>query len=138
MRDPKILLTAEEMPRQWYNLAADLPKPPPPPLGPDGNPVGPDALAPVFPMNLIEQEVSQDRWIDIPDGVLELLWRYRPSPLRRAYALEEALGTPAKIYYKDESVSPAGREISSSSSVFSPCLSFSKASMAFLYSMPFK
>ena len=108
MRDPKILLTAEEMPRQWYNLAADLPKPPPPPLGPDGHPVGPDALAPVFPMNLIEQEVCTDRWIDIPDGVLELLARYRPSPLRRAYGLEKALGTPAKIYYKDESVSPAG------------------------------
>jgi tryptophan synthase beta chain len=108
MRDPKILLTAEEMPRQWYNLAADLPKPPPPPLGPDGQPVGPDALAPVFPMNLIEQEVCTDRWIDIPDGVLELLARYRPSPLRRAYRLEQALGTPARIYYKDESVSPAG------------------------------
>ena len=108
MRDPKILLTAEEMPRQWYNLAADLPSPPPPPLGPDGQPVGPDALAPVFPMNLIEQEVCQDRWIDIPDGVLELLARWRPAPLRRAYALEEALKTPARIYYKDESVSPAG------------------------------
>jgi tryptophan synthase beta chain len=106
MRDPKILLTAEEMPRQWYNLAADLPAPPP--LGPDGQPVGPDALAPVFPMNLIEQEVCQDRWIDIPDGILELLARWRPSPLRRAYALEKTLGTPAKIYYKDESVSPAG------------------------------
>ena len=108
MRDPKILLTAEEMPRQWYNLAADLPSPPPPPLGPDGQPVGPDALAPVFPMNLIEQEVCRDRWIDIPDGVLELLARWRPAPLRRAYALEEALKTPARIYYKDESVSPAG------------------------------
>ena len=108
MRDPKILLTAEEMPRQWYNLAADLPKPPPPPLGPDGQPIGPDDLAAVFPMNLIEQEVCQDRWIDIPDGILDLLARWRPSPLRRAYALEEALGTPARIYYKDESVSPAG------------------------------
>jgi tryptophan synthase beta chain len=108
MRDPKILLTAEEMPRQWYNLAADLPKPPPPPLGPDGQPIGPEALAPVFPMNLIEQEVSQDRWIDIPDGILQLLARWRPAPLRRAYALEKALKTPARIYYKDESVSPAG------------------------------
>ncbi len=108
MRDPKILLSAEEMPRQWYNLAADLPKPPPPPLGPDGQPVGPDALAPVFPMNLIEQEVSQERWIDIPDGILQLLARWRPAPLRRAYALEQALKTPARIYYKDESVSPAG------------------------------
>jgi tryptophan synthase beta chain len=108
MRDPKILLSAEEMPRQWYNLAADLPSPPPPPLGPDGQPVGPDALAPVFPMNLIEQEVSQDRWIDIPDGILELLARWRPAPLRRATSLEKALKTPARIYYKDESVSPAG------------------------------
>ena len=108
MRDPKILLTAEEMPRQWYNLAADLPSPPPPPLGPDGQPISPDALAPVFPMNLVEQEVCQDRWIDIPDGILELLARWRPAPLRRAYALEKALKTPARIYYKDESVSPAG------------------------------
>jgi tryptophan synthase beta chain len=108
MRDPKILLSAEEMPRQWYNLAADLPSPPPPPLGPDGQPIGPEALAPVFPMNLIEQEVSQDRWIDIPDGILQLLAGWRPAPLRRAYVLEKALKTPARIYYKDESVSPAG------------------------------
>jgi len=108
MRDPKILLSAEEMPRQWYNLGADLPKPPPPPLGPDGQPIGPEALAPVFPMNLIEQEVCQDRWVDIPDGILQLLARWRPAPLRRAYALEKALKTSARIYYKDESVSPAG------------------------------
>ena len=108
MRDPKILLSAEEMPRQWYNLAADLPHPPPPPLGPDGQPIGPDALAPVFPMNHIEQEMCTDRWIDIPDEVLELLALWRPAPLRRAYGLERALGTPARIYYKDESVSPAG------------------------------
>jgi len=79
-----------------------------PPLGPDGNPVGPDALAPVFPMNLIEQEVSTQRWIDIPEKVLEMLAMWRPAPLVRAYALEEALGTPARIYYKNESVSPAG------------------------------
>lgn len=103
----KIYLTEDEMPRQWYNLAADL-KNFLPPLGPDGNPIKPEMLAPVFPMNLIEQEVSTDRWIDIPEGVLELLTRWRPSPLHRAYALEEALGTPAKIYYKNESVSPAG------------------------------
>ena len=80
----KVVLGDDEIPRQWYNLAADLPKPPPPPLGPDGQPVGPDALAPVFPMNLIEQEVCTDRWIDIPDGVLEILARWRPSPLRRS------------------------------------------------------
>ena len=108
MKNPRIELPVDEMPRQWYNLAADLPQPPPPPLGPDGNPIGPDALAPVFPMNLIEQEVSTERWIDIPEGVLEIYARWRPAPLRRAYALEKFLGTPAKIFYKDESVSPAG------------------------------
>lgn len=104
----KIMLTDDEIPRQWYNLAADLPSPMNPPLGPDGNPVTPEMLAPVFPMNIIEQEVSQERWIDIPEGILDMLYRWRPSPLHRAKALEEALGTPAKIYYKNESVSPAG------------------------------
>ncbi|PKL37771.1 MAG: TrpB-like pyridoxal phosphate-dependent enzyme [Spirochaetae bacterium HGW-Spirochaetae-1] len=104
----KIFLNEDEMPRQWYNLAADLPSPMLPPLGPDGNPVGPDQLAPVFPMNLIEQEVSQERWIDIPEPVLELLYRWRPTPLQRAIHLERYLGTPAKIYFKNESVSPAG------------------------------
>jgi tryptophan synthase beta chain len=96
------------MPRQWYNLAADLPEPPLPPLGPDGNPIGPEQLAPVFPMNLIEQEVSAERWIDIPGEILEILARWRPTPLRRAYRLEQHLGTPAKIFYKDEGVSPPG------------------------------
>ncbi|HOO39130.1 MAG TPA: pyridoxal-phosphate dependent enzyme, partial [Deltaproteobacteria bacterium] len=104
----KVLLNEDEIPRQWYNLAADLPSPMQPPLGPDGNPISPDALAPVFPMNLIEQEVSQERWIDIPEGILEILYRWRPSPLRRAVYLEKALGTPARIYYKDEGVSPPG------------------------------
>ncbi len=104
----KIYLTEDEMPRQWYNLAVDLPTPLQPPLGPDGNPISPDMLAPVFPMNLIEQEMTTDRWVDIPQGILELLTRWRPSPLHRAYALEEALGTPAKIFYKNESLSPAG------------------------------
>jgi tryptophan synthase beta chain len=79
-----------------------------PPLGPDGNPVTPDALAPVFPMNLIEQEVSTERWIDIPEPVLDILRIWRPSPLVRADSLEKALGTPAKIYFKNESVSPPG------------------------------
>lgn len=102
----KVFLSEDEMPRQWYNLAADIKTNPP--LGPDGNPVSPDMLAPVFPMNIIEQEVSTDRWIDIPDEINGLLKIWRPSPLIRAYALEEALGTPAKIYYKNESVSPAG------------------------------
>ena len=104
----KILLNEDEIPRQWYNLAADLPTPMQPPLGPDGNPIRAEDLAPVFPMNLIEQEVSQERWIDIPEGILEILYRWRPAPLRRARALEQALGTPARIYYKDEGTSPAG------------------------------
>ena len=101
----KIILEEHEMPRQWYNLAADINVPPY--MSPDG-PVPPEAWAPVFPMNLVEQEYSKERWIDIPDGVMELLTRWRPSPLYRAYNLEKALGTPAKIFYKNESVSPAG------------------------------
>lgn len=104
----KVILSESEMPRQWYNLAADLPTPMLPPLGPDGKPLSPEQLAAVFPMNLIEQEMSQDRYIDIPQDVLSILYRWRPSPLRRAFALEKALGTPARIYFKDESVSPAG------------------------------
>jgi len=108
MEQTKVFLSESEMPRQWYNLAADLPNPPLPPLGPDGNPVGPDMLAPVFPMNLIEQEVSTQRWIDIPEEILGILTLWRPSPLYRARRLEKALGTPAKIYYKNEGVSPPG------------------------------
>ena len=101
-------LTADIMPKQWYNLAADLPTPLLPPLGPDGKPVSPDALARIFPQELIAQEVSQQRWIDIPEEVLDILRGWRPAPLCRAVALEKALGTPAKIYFKNESVSPAG------------------------------
>jgi len=108
MKSIKIMLNENDIPRQWYNLAADLPTPLLPPLGPDGNPVSPDMLAPVFPMNLIEQEVSAERWIDIPDEILDILYRWRPSPLRRAVYLEKYLQTPAHIYYKDESVSPPG------------------------------
>jgi len=107
-RQKKIFLDESEMPKQWYNLAPDLPTPLNPPLGPDGKPVTPEMLAPVFPMNLIEQEVSQERWIDIPEEIRQILFRWRPSPLIRAYELEEALGTPARIYYKNEGVSPAG------------------------------
>jgi tryptophan synthase beta chain len=107
-RIKKVYLEASEMPRQWYNLAPDLPTPMLPPLGPDGKPISPDMLAPVFPMNLIEQEVSEQRWIDIPEDILDMLSIYRPTPLVRAYELEAALKTPAKIYYKNESVSPAG------------------------------
>jgi tryptophan synthase beta chain len=108
MEPRKIYLSEKDIPKQWYNLAADLPTPLQPPLGPDGKPIKPEMLAPVFPMNLIEQEVSRERWIDIPEEVLEILYRWRPSPLRRAIYLEEYLGTPARIYYKDESLSPAG------------------------------
>ena len=104
----KILLNESDIPRQWYNIAADLPTPMLPPLGPDGKPISPDMLAPVFPMNLIEQEVSTERWIDIPEEVLGILYRWRPAPLRRAIHLEKHLKTPARIYYKDESVSPPG------------------------------
>jgi tryptophan synthase beta chain len=104
----KIFLNESEMPKQWYNLAPDLPTPMNPPLGPDGNPISPDMLAPVFPMNLIEQEVSQERWINIPEEIRQMLFQWRPSPLIRATALEKALGTPAKIYFKNEGVSPAG------------------------------
>jgi tryptophan synthase beta chain len=101
----KIVLTEEEMPRQWYNLAADVKCPPF--MSPAG-PVPPEAWAPVFPMNLVEQEYSTQRWIDIPEEILSLLTRWRPAPMHRAYELEAALGTPARIYYKNESLSPAG------------------------------
>lgn len=103
-----IHLHKNEMPRKWYNLAADLPTPPHPPFTPDGTPVTPEMLAPVFPMNLIEQEMSVQRWIDIPEEILDILSRWRPTPLRRARHLEKRLKTPARIYYKDESVSPPG------------------------------
>ena len=106
MEHRKILLSEDEMPRQWYNILADIKMNPP--LGPDGNPVTPDQLAPVFPMNLIEQEVSTERWIDIPEPVLDVLKIWRPAPMVRARNLEKALGTPAKIYFKNESLSPPG------------------------------
>ena len=106
METKKVLLTEDEMPRQWYNVLADIKMNPP--LGPDGNPVGPEMLTPIFPMNLIEQEVSPERWIDIPEEVLNVYTIWRPSPLVRAYSLEKALDTPAKIYYKNEGVSPPG------------------------------
>ncbi len=105
----KIFLDEKDMPRQWYNIQADMPTPMKPPLNPGtGQPISPDDLAPVFPMNLIEQDVSQERWIEIPEPVLEKLLLWRPSPLYRARAFEKALGTPAKIYYKNEGVSPPG------------------------------
>ena len=105
----KILLDESEMPTQWYNIIPDLPTPPPPPLHPGTHePIGPDDLAPLFPMALIMQEVSTDSYIDIPGGVLDVYKLWRPSPLFRARRLEQLLDTPARIYYKYEGVSPAG------------------------------
>ena len=102
------MLAESEIPTDWYNVVADMPNPPAPPLGPDGKPVGPEALAAIFPMELIGQEVSTERWIPIPEPVREIYRLWRPSPLYRARRLEQALGTPARIYYKNEGVSPAG------------------------------
>jgi tryptophan synthase beta chain len=109
MAQYKYLLNEKDLPTQWYNVMADLPSPVPPPIHPvTHEPIGPEALAPLFPMALIQQEVSTDRYIDIPDEVLEAYKLYRPSPLHRAHRLERALDTPAHIYYKYEGVSPAG------------------------------
>ncbi len=105
----KYVLSEDQMPTAWYNILADLPTPPPPPLHPGRmDPVGPDDLMPLFPIDLILQEVSTERYIDIPGGVLDVYRQWRPSPLFRAHRLEQALGTPARIYYKYEGVSPAG------------------------------
>ena len=109
MEPRQIVLPASELPEAWYNLRADLPVPPAPYLHPaTGEPVGPADLAPLFPEALIAQEMTLDRWVPIPDPVREKLAIWRPTPLVRARPLEEALGTPARIYYKNESVSPAG------------------------------
>ena len=105
----KITLSEQELPQEWYNLIPDLPTPLPPYLHPaTGEPIGPQDLAAIFPMELIKQEVSQERWIPIPDEVRRIYQLWRPSPLHRARNLEAALETPARIYYKNESVSPAG------------------------------
>jgi len=109
MTETKILLNESEIPRQWYNALADLPSPLDPPLHPGTlKPIGPDDLKPLFPMALIEQEMSPQRWVKIPEEVLEIYSMWRPTPLYRAHRLEKALGTPAKIYYKYEGVSPPG------------------------------
>jgi len=98
-----------KVPTHWYNLAADLPEPVPPHLHPGTRePLGPEDLAPLFPMNLIAQEVATERYIEIPETVREIYGMWRPSPLFRAHRLERALGTPARIYYKYEGVSPVG------------------------------
>jgi len=108
MSQTKILLDESEIPTHWYNVVADMPNPPSPPLGPDGQPAPPEALAAIFPEALIAQEMSAERWIPIPEKVREIYQLWRPSPLYRAHRLEAELGTPAKIYYKYEGVSPAG------------------------------
>lgn len=105
----KIFLNESEMPTHWYNVVADMPNKPLPPLHPGTKqPIGPEDLAPIFPMELIKQEVSAERFIEIPDQVQEIYKVWRPTPMMRAYGLEKMLDTPAKIYYKYEGVSPSG------------------------------
>src|SRR5437867_2542073 len=105
----KFVLDEKDIPTKWYNIQADFKTPAPPVLHPGTKqPIGPADLAPLFPMELIKQEVSRERWIEIPDEVRDVLRLWRPSPLYRARRLEKALGTPAHIYYKYEGVSPAG------------------------------
>jgi tryptophan synthase beta chain len=106
--DTRILLPGSEIPGHWYNVVPDMPGPPAPYLGPDGRPVPPEAMAALFPPGIIEQEVSSERWIPIPDPVRDALALWRPTPMYRARRLEERLGTPARIYFKYEGVSPAG------------------------------
>jgi len=110
MTDPvKYVLDESRIPKHWYNIQADLPKPLPPPLHPGTlKPLGPDDLAPLFPMELIVQEVTQELEVPIPEPVRDVYRQWRPSPLYRARRLEKALETPARIYYKYEGVSPAG------------------------------
>lgn len=109
MEHTKILLDENEMPTRWYNILADFPEPLAPPLNPaTKEPIKPSELEPIFAKELIKQEMSSERYIDIPQEILEIYKLWRPSPLHRAHRLEKVLGTPAKIYYKNESVSPAG------------------------------
>ena len=105
----KFILDESQIPTQWYNIVPDLPAPPPPPLHPGTlQPVGPDDLAPLFPMELIRQEVTGESYVDIPGEVIDVYKLWRPTPLFRARRLEKLLNTPARIYYKYEGVSPAG------------------------------
>ncbi|MBM4438120.1 MAG: pyridoxal-phosphate dependent enzyme, partial [Actinobacteria bacterium] len=107
--ETKILLPEARIPTAWYNIAADMPNRPGPPLHPGTKqPIGPQDLAPLFPMGLILQEVSGDRWIDIPGEVIDVYRLWRPTPLYRARRLEKALGTTARLYYKYEGTSPVG------------------------------
>lgn len=108
-KQTKFVLSERDIPEKWYNIVADMPNKPLPPLHPATHePIGPDALAPLFPMELIKQEVTPDAWVEIPEEVREVYKLWRPTPLYRAHRLEKALDTPAKIYYKYEGVSPAG------------------------------
>src|SRR3989449_6458809 len=105
----KFLLDEKDIPSKWYNIQADLKTPAPPVLHPGTRqPIGPQGLAPLFPMELIKQEASRERWIAIPEEIRGVYRLWRPSPLYRARRLEKMLGTPARIYYKYEGVSPAG------------------------------
>ena len=109
MKTRKFTLEEKEVPEKWYNIVADMPNKPLPPLHPGTlEPIGPEALAPLFPMELIKQEVSTDKWVDIPEEVRDIYTLWRPTSLYRAYGLEKALDTPAKIYYKYEGLSPSG------------------------------
>ena len=108
MESLRFVLDQSEIPTHWYNVVAHMPNAPTPPLGADGKPAPPDQLAAIFPQAILEQEMSAERWIPIPEKVREIYQLWRPSPLFRAHRLEAALGTPAKIYYKYEGVSPAG------------------------------
>jgi hypothetical protein len=106
MSRTRVVLDESEIPTHWYNIVADLKNPPLPPLGGDGNPVSPDQMLAIFPGPVLEQEMSAERWIAIPEEVRQIYALWRPSPLCRATRLEQMLGTPAKIFYKYEGVSP--------------------------------
>lgn len=108
MQANRIYLDPSEMPTHWYNVVADMENSPAPPLGPDGNPATPEHMGAIFPGNILEQEMSAQRWIEIPDEVRQIYGLWRPAPLCRALRLEQMLGTPSKIFYKYEGVSPAG------------------------------
>jgi len=108
MENTRVYLDQSEIPTHWYNVVADMPNPPLPPLGPDGKPVGPEQMLQIFAGPILEQEMSGERWIAIPEEVRQAYALWRPSPLCRARRLEQMLGTPAKIYYKYEGVSPTG------------------------------
>jgi tryptophan synthase beta chain len=109
LEQTKFLLSESELPRRWYNIRADMPSPAQPVLHPGtGQPVGPDDLSPLFPMELILQEVSDEAEVAIPDEILEIYSLWRPTPLYRARRLEQAIGTRSRIFYKYEGVSPPG------------------------------